>query len=261
VPGTEAADDFCLEANCPIANVNVFDAIAFANLYSEQRGLPPCYDLRECTGEVGSGPQCDVDPATGQFTGCDRREPGFDCLGLFSVDDTVYECRGFRLPTEAEWEYAARAGTTTSWWTGDIQTEPELGACFEQTALLDIASYCFNSGLRAHPVGEKEASPWGLFDTFGNVYEWTTDLKYGFGYGDGPLVDPPGYYLIGRDDRNLMPEIPSTGLPSNRSGMVRRGGAYFSPSIDVTAGDRSDLGQHYGDRTTGFRLAQTVFDE
>jgi formylglycine-generating enzyme required for sulfatase activity len=261
VPGTGAADDLCLEPNCPITNVNIFDAIAFVNLYSEQRGLPPCYELRDCTGEVGSGPECEVDSDTGQLIGCDRSDPGFDCLGLFSIDSSIYECRGFRLPTEAEWEYAARAGTRTSWWTGDIQSEPELGGCFEQSSLVEIASYCFNSGLRPHPVGEKQASPWGLYDMFGNVYERTTDLKYGFGYGEGPVVDPLGYYLTGREDRNLMPEIPSSGLPNNRSGMIMRGGAYFSPSIDVTSGGRATLGQENGNRATGFRLAQTVFDE
>jgi formylglycine-generating enzyme required for sulfatase activity len=87
----------------------------------------------------------------------------------------------YRLPTEAEWEYAARAGTTTKWCCGD--DERQLGA---------YAWYDQNAGLRTHPAGQKRPNAWGLFDLHGNVCEWCSDWYDEDYYKSSPLTDPRG---------------------------------------------------------------------
>jgi formylglycine-generating enzyme required for sulfatase activity len=104
---------------------------------------------------------------------------------------------GYRLPTEAEWEYACRAGTTTRWSFGD-----------DESRLRDYAWYYVNAGYMrqwyAHKVGTKLPNPWGLYDMHGNVWEWVQDW-YG-SYTSGPQTDPTG--------------------PAAGSSRVRRGGDY-----------------------------------
>jgi formylglycine-generating enzyme required for sulfatase activity len=85
----------------------------------------------------------------------------------------------YRLPTEAEWEYACRAGTTSDYSFGD--GDSELG---------DYAWYDSNSGGSSHPVGLKKPNPWGLYDMHGNVHEWVHDWLGG--YSGGELTDPMG---------------------------------------------------------------------
>jgi len=87
--------------------------------------------------------------------------------------------RKYRLPTEAEWEYACRAGSATRFSYGN--DDEKLG---------EYAWYYDNSDSRSHPVGQKKPNPWGLYDMHGNVLEWCRD-KYS-PYPDGAAIDPVG---------------------------------------------------------------------
>ena len=110
----------------------------------------------------------------------------------------------YRLPNEAEWEYAARAGSTTAYYNGDISNavaDPNLDV---------IGWYTNNSSSTPHPVGQKQSNAWGLYDMSGNVWEWCQDW-YG-NYSNSAITDPTG---------------PATG-----SMRVMRGCSHGSPSKD-----------------------------
>ena len=94
---------------------------------------------------------------------------------------------GYRLPTEAEWEYACRAGTSTAFYSGDITSS----TCVPLDPNLDaIGWYCGNSGGELPEVGQKLPNAWGLYDMSGSVAEWCWD-RYG-DYGSDPVTDPAG---------------------------------------------------------------------
>ena len=133
----------------------------------------------------------------------------------------------YALPTEAQWEYAARAGSTTAFANGDII------ASYDEDPNLDVMGwYDFNS-TTTNPVGLKQANAWGLYDMHGNVLEWCEDFSNGT-YPSSPVADPTG---------------PSTG-----TGRVLRGGDWDSPPKDCRSAARSQWYQDDGNSGTGFRL-------
>ncbi len=100
-------------------------------------------------------------------------------LGKLAQKEAMYD--EFRLPTEAEWEYACRAGTATTWYATD-----------DEAALKEHAWFNANAGETAHPVGQKTPNAWGLYDMHGNVVEWCQDWRGGGYYATSPIEDPTG---------------------------------------------------------------------
>jgi formylglycine-generating enzyme len=205
----------CLEPGCPLGNVALEDVMAAANKLSEQGGLPSCYALAGCTGDAGAGLACTTRALT---------------------TATTYECLGYRLPTEAEWEYAARAGTKTAFYDGDVRPT-QLNACEIDPVMDGIGWYCFNAAHFTRPVGQKKPNAWGLFDMAGNAAEWTTSAYTGSGFGSTPLVDP-------------MPQIGAGCL-------VLRGGLVTAPAEGARSASRSLCGGGR-DAVVGFRLVRTL---
>ena len=105
-----------------------------------------------------------------------------------------YACPGYRLPTSAEWEYAARGGATGSTWAGEITTLPENG-CSDPVAD-ELMWYCGTTETMM-PVAGKPKNPWGLYDVLGNAQEWTDYVFKGLPLDttlgqEPPIVDPIG---------------------------------------------------------------------
>ena len=176
-----------LDDNCPVEKTTWKDAITFCNRFSEKLGLEPCYNL-----------------STGK---CD------------------FSKNGFRLPTEAEWEYACRGGTGSDYNTGN-----------GESALSRAGWYARNSAEKSHPVGQRTPNAVGLYDMHGNVWEWTNDW-----YSDRS-------YEI---DKNENP----TGVPSGKE-RVLRGGSWLDWPKDCTSTKRRDFDPEKNYSDIGFRIVR-----
>lgn len=133
----------------------------------------------------------------------------------------------YRLPSEAEWEYACRAGTTTSYYFGN-----------DESKLGDYAWYKKNSRGETHPVGQKKPNPWGLYDMYGNVYEWVQDRWH--------------------NNYKSAPSDGSAWEDGKGSGRVFRGGGWHAPAGSCWSTTRNGNKQYLGDEDVGFRLVREL---
>ena len=135
----------------------------------------------------------------------------------------------YRLPTEAEWAYAARAGTSGDTYAGDLTDRYGVDPVVARIAWFDE-----NSGDAAHPVGQKAPNAWGLHDMLGNVEEWVQDWHGD--YPGGSVIDPQG--------------------PRWGSRRVSRGGSYLSYAVECRASSRRSHPPEQTPYAVGFRLVR-----
>ncbi len=195
---------------CPVENVSWHQAAGYCNALSQRERRPSCYTC------VWTGTIADCVPSTEHVS--------------------PYECLGYRLPTEAEWEYAARATTTTTTYNGVLDN----AAC-DSDVLDPIAWYCGNSertdDYQVSPVGTRAPNLWGLHDMLGNVAEWCHD-GYDADLGTAPVIDPV--------------------RPPTGDYRVRRGGTTASSALEVRASAREFRAHSLGPYYAGFRPVRTL---
>ena len=178
------------DLNLPIDQINWYDAVSFCNRLSDVIGFDQCYD-----------------------------EITLDCDFLKN---------GFRLPTEAEWEYACRAGTTTKYYTGNLESD-----------LARAGWYDGNSNQNCHPVGQKIPNAYGLYDMHGNLSEWCNDWFDGDYYSVSPERNPIGQeYGVRR---------------------AIRGGNYYFSATNCRATFRDQSSTEIKVVNNGFRVARGSF--
>ena len=169
----------------PVEQVRWSDAVKYCNGRSKLEGLEPCYDIESW--------QCN------------------------------FAANGYRLPTEAEWEYACRAGTKTAYCFGNSPSKLSNHAWFED-----------NSGGKPRPVGGKPANPWGLHDMHGNLWQWCNDFYQVDYYQQSPEKDPPG--------------------PKSGETKVVRGGAWKFSADSCRSGYRYNENPGYADVCFGYDI-------
>jgi len=198
---------------CPVESVSWDEAVTYCNALSAKKGLAACY---ECTGS-GSSVKC---AEAASYKG-----------------SQTYGCPGYRLPTEAEWEHAYRAGTQTAYYNG-TSTGTFYDGCAPNDPQVDLIGWFAKNASRPQPVGLKQPNAWGLFDMAGNIAELCHD-PYQISLGAKPKTDPMGTNSSTKPPRPL------------------RGGSWDSKSYSLRGATRvmADPGPS---EQQGFRCARTM---
>ncbi len=182
----------------PVENVNWYEAINFCNKLSTKDGLTQCYSI--------DGTKISIN----------------------------WEANGWRLPTEAEWEYAAKAGAINDYFTGNLVNND----CLPLDDNLDkIGWYCGNAGGKSNLVGQKMPNPFGVYDMNGNVWEWCWDIFSSSYYTTEAKTDPKG--------------------AESGTNHSLRGGSWYNTSKFCRTSNRNDLNPEQKDSGIyGFRVVR-----
>jgi formylglycine-generating enzyme required for sulfatase activity len=190
----------------PANQLSWYDAVAYCNWLSEQEGIPSsqwCY-LPDGAGEYGPG---------------------------MAIPPDHLQRTGYRLPTQAEWEYACRAGSTTARFFG------------ESDELLEHYAWCTRNSedRRLSPSATFKPNDLGLFDVYGNVLEWCTEQADGVPDGDGPIDDRV-------ETEAVVDEIER----------AARGGSFVYRLVDIRSAFRFRYRPTNRNNFIGFRVARTL---
>ena len=153
--------------SCPVEMVTWHEAAAYCNALSARATKIPCYT---CSGS-GKGITC-------------KEATGY-------AGKQLYTCTGYRLPMEAEWEHAYRAGTSSAYYSGKNSGGLCSSCTTKEANAHSIGWYCYNASSMTHPVGIKQKNAWGLYDMAGNLWEWCQDW-YKDDLGTTKVTDPIG---------------------------------------------------------------------
>lgn len=193
------------DMRCPVDNVSWYTALEFCNKMCDEEGLPRYYELTNIKRRVTHN--------------------------IEYADVHILGGEGFRLPTEAEWEYTCRSGSITPWFHGDL--------------LLDVGQYAWyydNAQMETHAVGGKKPNAWGLYDMHGNVLEWCYDWYNEFYYQQCPEEENP-----------LGPE---TGTAKSL-----RGGAWQFGAEATRSAYRNSCSPETSSSVIGFRITRNAGDD
>jgi formylglycine-generating enzyme len=214
--------------SCPVDSVNWYESLAYANLRSEAESRVACYQLDGCVGTLGS-------ICGGKSSRLASCEGEYHCK---VVNHTMESCDGYRLLTESEWEYVARAGLVDAHYAvEENQLLTHIARYSENAVVGSTGLSCLNGKSACAPtsIGRYQASPWGHYDFHGNLREWVWD---GFAnYPTGSQTNP-------RRDAGME--------------RVIRGSSFRSPSHEIRVALRGRLAPRFKNAEVGLRLGRRV---